>query len=129
MRGNIAGIAGACAFVVVFGFAARTTAAQAPANVTGKWQLSMMLPPGTVTQALILKESNAGKLTGTVELQPGSRKIVGSVTGGKIEFVVPTITPNGTFSQDYTGAISGNSMKGTLSFMGHQADWTARRQK
>lgn len=124
------GISGARTFIVILGFAAMAAAcAPASANLSGKWQLSMMLPPGTVTQTLMLKENNTGKLTGTVELQSGSRQVVGSVTADKIKFSVSTVTPNGTFNQNYTGTILGNSnsMKGTLSFLGHNADWTATR--
>ncbi len=133
MHRKIAGIAGACTFVLALSFAA-FAAAQAPANATGKWQLSMQGPRGAMNRTMTVKQDDAGKLTGTIEANFGGRQftqqLTGSVTGDKVEFTVTfTMRNGGTRSQKYTGTISGDSMKGTVDFMGNPLDWTATRQK
>jgi hypothetical protein len=130
MHRKVAGITGACTFILALGLAA-LAAAQAPANATGTWELTTMtswVGPlfGGVSQTLTLKQDHAGKLTGTLEGR-GHPQVTGSVNGTKIEFIVSFRGRNGhTTSEKYTGTISGDSMKGTVN---GGAPWHAKRRK
>jgi hypothetical protein len=97
------------------------------ANVAGTWDLSAPGRDGNVmTQTLTLQQDGT-KLTGTLKGARGEAPVTGSVTGNNIAFSVTRSTPNGDLKIDYTGAVSGDSMKGTLSVMGNTVNWTAKK--
>jgi hypothetical protein len=97
------------------------------AKVAGAWDLSAPGRDGNMmTQTLTLQQDGT-KLTGTLKGQRGDAPVAGTITGNNIAFSVTRKTPNGDFKIDYTGTVSGDSMKGTLSVMGNTIDWTAKR--
>jgi hypothetical protein len=97
------------------------------AKVAGTWDLSAPGRDGNpVTQTLTLQQDGT-KLTGTMKGQRGEAPVTGSVSGNNINFSVTRTTPNGEMKLEYTGTVSGDSMKGTLAVMGNNVDWTAKR--
>jgi hypothetical protein len=105
---------------------AQVTLAQ-DAQVAGAWDLSAPGRDGNVmTQTLTLQQDGT-KLTGTLKGQRGDAPVTGTVSGNNISFSVTRSTPNGDFKIDYTGTVSGDAMKGTLTMRGNAVDWHAKR--
>jgi hypothetical protein len=97
------------------------------AKVDGSWDLSAPGRGGNmVTQTLTLQQDGT-KLTGSLKSQRGDNPITGTIMGNNIAFSVSINTPNGGVKIDYTGTVSGDSMKGTRSVNGNSTDWTAKR--
>jgi hypothetical protein len=97
------------------------------AKVAGAWDLSAPGRGGNVmTQTLTLQQDGT-KLTGTLKGQRGDAPVTGTIMGNNIAFTVSRKTPNGDFNIDYTGAVDGDSMKGTFTVMGNTINWTAKR--
>ena len=105
---------------------ARITPAQ-DAQVAGAWDLSQPGRGGeTMTQTLTLQQDGT-KLTGTLKAQRGEAPVTGSIMGNDIAFSVTRTTPNGDVKIDYTGTVSGDTMKGTVTMRGNAVDWSAKR--
>jgi hypothetical protein len=97
------------------------------AKVAGAWDLSAAGRDGNVmTQTLTLQQDGT-KLTGTLKGQRGDAPVTGTISSNNISFSVTRSTPNGDMKIDYTGTVSGDSMKGTFTVMGNSRDWTAKR--
>jgi hypothetical protein len=97
------------------------------AKVAGSWDLSAPGRDGNMmTQTLTLQQDGT-KLTGTMKGQRGEAPVTGTVSGNNVTFSVTRTTPNGELKIDYTGTVSGDTMKGTFSVMGNTIDWTAKR--
>lgn len=122
-------LAALCALTLSFAMA---TVAQDAAKVAGNWDVSMTTQRGSFTQQLTLQQ-DGGKLTGTMKgRRGGDSKVEGTVDGNNIKFTVTRQTQDGqTRTQDYTGTVDGDSMKGstTMTFGGNsnKLDWTAKR--
>jgi hypothetical protein len=119
-----------CILVAALGFLiislAHVAAAQ-DAKVAGTWDYSAPGRDGNmVTQTLTLQQDGT-KLSGTIKGQRGEAPLTGTISGNNISFSVTRNTPNGEIKIDYTGTVSGDAMKGTLSVMGNTIDWTAKR--
>jgi hypothetical protein len=105
---------------------AHVTLAQ-DAQVAGAWDLRAPGRDGNVmTQTLTLQQDGT-KLTGTLKGQRGDAPVTGTVSGTNISFSVTRSTPNGDFKIDYTGTVSGDAMKGTMTVRGNEVDWRAKR--
>ena len=105
---------------------AHVTRAQ-DAQVGGAWDLSAPGRDGNVmTQTLTLQQDGT-KLTGTLKGQRGDAPVTGTVSGGNISFSVTRSTPNGDFKINYTGTVTGDAMKGSMTVRGNAVDWTAKR--
>jgi len=126
MKRNILVFAGALVLTLAFGFALR--AQDQPANVAGAWQLTFEGRNGTVTQTLTFTQDGT-KLTGTVHSERGDSPVTGTITGNAIDFTITRSTPNGDFSIEYKGTVTGDTMKGTMTMGQNTRDWTATRQK
>jgi hypothetical protein len=98
-------------------------AADAPANVAGAWDVNVSGAAGKTSQSISLKQ-DGGKITGTFKGPRQSGTIDGTVDGNTIKFHVTARIP-----LDYTGTVTGDSMKGTMSGRGQNGDWTATRAK
>lgn len=79
-----------------------------------------------MTQTLTLQQDGS-KLTGTLKGQRGEAPVTGTISGNNISFSVTRSTPNGDMKIDYTGMVSGDTMKGTMAVRGNSVDWTAKR--
>ena len=53
--------------------------------------------------------------------------VTGTISGNNIGFSVTRSTPNDDIEIDYTGIVSGDATKGSLTVMGNHADWTVKR--
>ena len=111
------------AFLVAVLFVCAAAAADAPANVAGNWQISVTGDAGTAQQTIVLTQ-DGNKLTGTFKGPRQSGPLDGTVDGNNIKFHVKTRVP-----LDYTGAVDGDTMKGTLTGRGKTGNWTATRAK
>jgi hypothetical protein len=123
MKRNCILVAALC-FVVVS--LAHVTSAQ-DAKVAGSWDLSAPGRDGNVVTQTLTLQQDGTKLTGTMKGQRGDAPVTGTISGSNVSFSVTRTTPNGDIKIDYTGAVSGDAMKGTLTVMGNTADWTAKR--
>ena len=120
-------LAFACGMLLML--AGSAMAADEPANVAGKWEMSSEGPNGTMTQTLTITQ-DGGTIKGTITGRRGDIPFDGTVTGNKVSFTVKRETPNGTFVTDYTATVDGDSMKGKMHnerFGDH--DFTAKRTK
>ncbi|HKV04235.1 MAG TPA: hypothetical protein VJO53_03890 [Candidatus Acidoferrales bacterium] len=97
------------------------------AKVAGTWDISAPGRDGNVVTQTLTLQQDGTKLTGTIKGQRGEAPVTGSITGNNISFSVTRTTPNGDIKIDYTGTVTGDAMKGSLSVMGNTVDWTAKR--
>jgi hypothetical protein len=97
------------------------------AKVAGSWDLSSAGRGGNMMTQTLTLQQDGQKLTGTLKGQRGEAPVTGTINGNNITFSVSRSTPNGEFKIDYTGTVSGDSMKGTMQVMGNSRDWTAKR--
>ena len=95
----------------------------APADVTGKWQISWEARMGTEHAKLQLEQSEA-KLTGTFQGRLGAPKVSGAVEGKNIRLNLdfPGAHP---FTLIFTGTIDGDKMAGKFDIQGVEGgyDW------
>jgi hypothetical protein len=105
-------------------------AAQAPTDLTGKWEFAVVTENGTGTPTVVLKQDGE-KLTGTYESsRMGVREIEGTVKGTAVRFVLtgagdgaPTLTFIGT-------VVDTDNLKGELDMGGMgSASFTGRRTR
>jgi hypothetical protein len=106
------------------------------ADVNGTWTWTTPGRNGGPERKSILKLKTEGdKLTGTINGRQEDIKITdGKVTGDEVSFKVSRAGQNGnTFTQKYTGKVSGESIKGKVTFdrNGEEQtrDWEAKREK
>ncbi len=102
--------------------------AQDAAKVGGTWEMSMQGRQGTMTSTLTIDQTG-NKFKGTLKNQRGETPIEGTIDGNKIAFTVERETPNGKFTQNYTGTVDGDNIKGTVKFGEREVEWTAKKQK
>jgi hypothetical protein len=112
------------------------TAAVQAADVNGTWTWTTPGRNGGPERKSVLKLKTEGdKLTGTINGRQEDIKISdGKVTGDEVSFKVSRTGQNGnTFTQKYTGKVSGDSIKGKVSFERNgeeqSRDWEAKREK
>jgi|SRR6476620_385094 hypothetical protein len=108
-------------------FAAGVSAA--PANVAGKWNVTLQLESITGHPIILLKQDGE-KLTGTYEGRYGQSELKGSIKDKEIEFSV-SIVAEGTQTQGvFAGKVDGDTMGGEVSFEGAgDGTWSATRAK
>ena len=124
MKRNIALLAVLC--FAVFGMA-RIASAQ-DAQVAGTWTLSQAGRGGNMQNSTLVLKQDGQNLTGTLTGgRGGEAQLTGTISGNNITFSVTRSTPNGDFKIDYTGTVSGDSMKGTLTMGQNTRDWTATK--
>ena len=98
------------------------------AKVSGTWEISMEGRNGTMTQTLTIEQTGE-KFKGTLKGARGETPVEGTVEGNTISFTVERETPRGKFTQNYTGTVDGDSIKGTVKMGENERDWTAKKQK
>jgi len=118
----------ACGMLLMWAGAAM--AAEEPAKVDGKWEMSSQGRNGTMTQTLMIQQDGS-TIKGTLTGRRGESPLEGTVDGNKVNFTVKRQTPDGdTFVMEYHATVNGDSMKGTVHnerFGDH--DFTATRTK
>jgi len=101
------------------------------ADISGTWALSRPGRDGAMTTAdmTIVQEGNKLKVT----MPPGPRggdPITGEGTleGNAIEWKIVRQGPQGEMIINYKGTVEGDSMKGTMSMMDREIEWTAKKK-
>jgi hypothetical protein len=101
-----------------------------PANVAGKWKMTMTTPRGErVTEYTITQDKDKISLTWIGGRENQEQKAEGTVTGNDIQWSFSRETPNGTFSMTYKGTVTGDTMKGTVEGPMGVVDWKGERVK
>src|SRR5690349_23037917 len=105
-----------CLRILIFTLLATGVSAD-PANVAGKWNVSLQLESITGHPVILLKQDGE-KLTGTYEGRYGQSDLKGSIKEKEIEFSV-TVVAEGMQTQGvFGGTVSGDTMSGNVSFEG-----------
>jgi hypothetical protein len=113
--------------LVLTALAAQPLLAVEPANVAGKWRITIATPSGQrVAEHTIVQ--NKGKITLTWGGRDGQvQKAEGTVTGNTVQWTVTRQTPNGSFSLVYTGQVEGDLMRGTAEGPPGKVDWVGEK--
>jgi len=119
-------IAVACTMALILG--AALSAAQKPANVAGKWEMTSEGRQGPVTSTMTI-EQNGDKIKGTIQGPQRQNPFEGTVKGNEISFTVKFETPRGEMTMEYSGKVEGDSMKGVRKTPRGETEWTAKRVK
>lgn len=95
------------------------TPGTAAINATGTWTLNINLGEGDVTSTLTL-EQQGGRLSGSIQGGLGSAEIANASvsTSGDIRFTAPLTIGGQTTEASFSGAISGDEMRGTVQVTG-----------
>ena len=102
-----------------------------PADVAGKWNMTLEMSMGTATPTLEIKQ-DGGKITGTYAGRYAPAPIQGTVTDRKIVFDCTIDAEGQQASMHFEGDIATDtqSMKGTAQIEGlGDATWSAKRAK
>lgn len=128
---------GICA-VLACGAFVPSQAADAKADPTGTWSWTRPGRNGGPERKTTLKlKMTEGKLTGAVisQFRDQERKTEiekGVVKGNEFSFIVTREFNGNSFSQKYAGKITGDNIKGTISFERNGEtrgrEWTAKRE-
>ncbi len=116
-----------CALALMTGLAAR--AADEPAKVEGKWQISMEGRQGAGPGQTLMLKQDGGKITGTLAGPRGETSVEGTVKGNEVRFTAKRETPRGEMTFAYKGTVDGDTMKGTVQIGENSRDWSAKREK
>ena len=100
-----------------------------PANVAGKWNVTMQLESITGHPTILLKQDGE-KLTGTYEGRYGQSELKGSIKDKEIEFTVSIVAEGMQTQGVFAGKVDGDTMGGEVSFEGAgDGTWSATRAK
>ena len=100
-----------------------------PANVAGKWNVTMQLESITGHPVILLKQ-NGEKLTGTYEGRYGQSEVKGSIKEKEIEFTVSIVAEGMQTQGVFAGKVDGDTMSGEVSYEGAgDGTWSATRVK
>jgi L-seryl-tRNA(Ser) seleniumtransferase len=103
------------------------TAFAAPANVVGRWNVSLELGSIVGHPTLDLKQDGE-KLSGTYKGRYGAAPIEGAVKENEIGFTVTMNAEGQETSGYFSGTIDGDRMSGSVEFEGAgEGTWTATR--
>ena len=113
------------AMVMLLGFVAQATAAEA--DLSGTWQLQIVSPGGTRTPTMVLKQAGM-QLTGTYTSSRGEVPIAGSVQGNEFALKVKITTDTDELEVEYKGVVEGDALNGRV-MMGKrgEANFTGKR--
>jgi hypothetical protein len=102
-------------------------AAPAP-GVAGTWNLQIQTDQGTGTPSFTFTQDGE-KLAGQYKGMFGEAPVTGSVKGGEIRFSVKVSGQGQEFVINYSGTVSGDTMKGTVKFGDQgEASFTGKKQ-
>ena len=101
----------------------------APANVAGKWNVTLQLESITGHPVILLKQDGE-KLTGTYEGRYGQSELKGSIKEKEIEFTVSIVAEGMQTQGVFAGKVDGDTMSGDVSYEGAgDGTWSATRVK
>jgi hypothetical protein len=100
-----------------------------PANVAGKWNVTLQLESITGHPVILLKQDGE-KLTGTYEGRYGQSELKGSIKEKEIEFTVSIVAEGMQTQGVFAGTVNGETMSGNVSYEGAgDGTWSATRAK
>jgi hypothetical protein len=100
-----------------------------PANVAGKWNVTLQLESITGHPVILLKQDGE-KLTGTYEGRYGQSELKGSIKEKEIEFTVSIVAEGMQTQGVFAGTVNGETMSGDVSYEGAgDGTWSATRAK
>lgn len=103
--------------------------AQAAADVTGKWSLSIDTPQGPMTVAMVLQQEGT-KVTGTLAGPQGETPTEGQFKDGTLTFGISFESPNGSMQLSFSATLAEDgSLTGVMSGPMGEIPWTAVRDK
>ena len=117
---------------VLFLFSAGALAVFA-GDPTGTWKWSATGPRGNTLDATLVLARDGDKLTGTIENRLGKVEIKdGRITDDQVSFTVERKVRRRTISTRYTGALEGDTIKGSIEARGRgdepvSVPWEATR--
>jgi len=98
-----------------------------PANVAGKWNVTLQLESITGHPVILLKQDGE-KLTGTYEGRYGQSELKGSIKEKDIEFSVTFVAEGMQTQGVFAGKVNGDTMGGDVSYEGAgDGTWSAAR--
>jgi hypothetical protein len=101
--------------------------AEDAAKVGGTWEMTMQGRQGPVTNTLTIDQTS-NTFKGTLKTMRGETPVEGKVDGNKISFTVERDTPNGKFTQEFSGTVDGDSIKGTVKMGERELEWTGKKK-
>jgi hypothetical protein len=100
-----------------------------PANVAGKWNVSLELSSITGHPVIALKQDGE-KLTGTYEGRYGESALSGTIKEKEITFTVTFVAEGMQTQGVFAGKVDGDTMGGEVSFEGAgDGTWSAVRAR
>jgi L-seryl-tRNA(Ser) seleniumtransferase len=106
-----------------------TLVAAEPANVAGKWNVTLQLESITGHPVILLKQDGE-KLTGIYEGRYGQSELKGSIKEKEIEFTVSIVAEGMQTQGVFAGKVDGDTMSGNVSYEGAgDGTWSAARAK
>src|SRR5215212_4175368 len=96
-------------------------------DITGKWDLSIGTSQGSTPATLTVKRE-ADKLTGVISSQLGQVPADVTLKEKAVSIEMSIQTPNGAMKIIMSGAVDGDTMKGTADFGGRgSGEWSGKK--
>jgi len=126
MHGRMAAVG--AVVLIVFSLAAARGAAQAKADVTGKWAFEVTTSAGAGAPTFTFKQDGE-KLTGHYTGTFGEADLTGTVKGSEITFSFTVDAQGNVLKETYTGTVDKDTMKGKLVIEGFgEGTFTGKKQ-
>jgi imidazolonepropionase-like amidohydrolase len=94
-------------------------------DMTGKWKLSYTTPEGPEESVADLTMEKDGTLSGTTSSKRGTASLIsGYLSGDKFSFTINIPLEQGPTDVVFSGVFDGSSLKGSISVMGYNIDFT-----
>jgi hypothetical protein len=110
--------------------AARVPEAAPPADVSGKWDISMVMRGGTAFATVATLKQVGEQITGSLNGQAGDEPVTGTMIGKVLTLHFRAATAQGDVAITMKGDLGADGFKGTLVLPGvGEVDWTGTRTK
>lgn len=116
----------AIVFAVIAACVVVLRAAEQAADVAGTWEMVAKGPQGDYDCDLVLEQKD-NSLKGSVHTDFGDGPLEGRIKGNSIEFSATLEMEEGHIEMDYSGTVSGDTMKGKYSAADTTGTWSAVR--
>jgi hypothetical protein len=94
-------------------------------DMSGKWKLSYTTPEGAEESVADLTMDKDGTLSGTTSSKRGTASLIsGYLSGDKFSFTINIPLEQGPTDVVFSGVFDGTSLKGSISVMGYNIDFT-----
>jgi len=97
-------------------------------TMAGKWKLAYTTPEGPEESTLDLDMASDGTLSGTTSSKRGTTSIIsGYLSGDKFSFTINIPIEGNPADVVFSGALDGNTLKGTIDVMGYSIEFTGTK--